>query len=213
MPTQLSVFNGALRLLGEERMTDVSANTKPGRELRSAWGDVTQRTFEEYNWNFASERTSLQRLSETPAHSYDYYYAKPDDWLRTIAIRSTADDFGDTILYYVDEGGTDANPKGRIATSESAVYLRYISSGYLTRIGNWPQIFADYVAGLLAQEICPGITGNSTKMESIAAMVRRRKHDAINWDSVQNPPRMTRVGRLVRSRYGSSRSTQGGAQD
>lgn len=213
MATQLSVYNGALRLLGEARVDDVEATDKPALALSDAWSDVLQRAFEEYNWNFASERAELERLSEVPTHSYDYYYAKPADWLRTIAIRATADDFGDTILYYADEGGDKDNPRGKIATSETSVFLRYISSVYMTRVGNWPQVFADYVAALLAQETCPEITGNTSKMEYILGIVRRRKHDAINWDSVQNPPRQQRMGRLVRSRYGRSSRTQGGAQD
>lgn len=200
MATKLDVFNGALRLIGEERMTDVDENNKKGRELRSAWDTVVQGVFESYPWNCASERVALQRLSDTPAHTYDYYYAKPSDWLRTINITKTAND-DDKLRNYVDEAGGEDNPKGRIATSETSVYLRYISEDYLTRVGNWPQLLADYVATVLAYETCQVITGNATKLDAVDREKRKRKHEATNWDTMQNPPKRIEMGRLVRSRF------------
>lgn len=192
MATKLSVFNGALRLMGEERMVDVDENNKKGRELRSAWDDVVKGVFESYPWNCASERVALERLTETPAHTYDYYYAKPSDWLRTINITRTAND-DDKLRDYADEAGG-------IATSETAVYLRYVSSEYLTAVGDWPQILADYVASVLAYETCQAITGNNSKMTAIDGEKRKRKHEATNWDTLQNPPKRIQPGRMVRAR-------------
>lgn len=213
MSTQLSVFNGALRLLGEASIDDVDDTNKPAPALRDAWEDVVRYALEVHNWNFASKRAELQRITATPAHSYDYYYAKPSDWQRTISIRDIADDHGETIIYSVDEGGGDEYPKGLIATSVSSIFMRYISSDYMTKVGNWPETFARFVSSLLAEETCSEITGNNSKMDYIEGKIRRRKHDAINWDAAMNQPRFTRPGRLVLSRYGASTRTQGGAQD
>lgn len=199
MATKLSVFNGALRLMGEERMVDVDANDKKGRELRSAWDDVVKGVFESYPWNCASERVALERLTETPAHTFDYYYAKPSDWLRTVNITRTAND-DDKLRDYADEAGGTDNPKGRIATSSSAVYLRYMSEDYLTRIGNWPQTLADYVSAVLAFETCQVINGNNSKLAGIDGEKRKRKHEATNWDTLQNPPKRIQSGRLVMAR-------------
>ena len=199
MPTKLSVFNGALRLLGETRMIDADEDNKKGRELRQAWDDVVRGIFESYPWNCASERVALERLSDTPAHTYDYYYAKPDDWLRTIALTRSSNE-QDKLRLYVDEAGGEAQPKGRLATSESTVFMRYISEDYLARIGNWPQNLADYVSAKLAYEACQAITGNNSKMDMLYREMSKRRHEATNWDTLQNPPQQLQTGRLVSAR-------------
>ena len=201
MPTKLSVYNGALRLLGKTRLDDTDEDDKAAVALSDAWDDVVRGCFEEYPWNFAAERAQLELLETTPVHTFTSHYAKPADWLATINITVSAND-DDKLIAYSDEAGGATQPKGVIATSSTSVYLRYISDLYITRIGNWSQKFADYVAAKLAQECCQEITGNTSKMEDIDREKRKRKHEATNWDSRQNPMRVMPPGRLVRARLG-----------
>jgi hypothetical protein len=203
MATQLSVANGALRLLGVQRIDSLSDTTKKAaRVLNDAWSDAVRVCFESYNWNFASERASLSRSEDTPAYGWDYYYVKPSDWMRTINI-TKSDDEEDKLRDFVDEGGGTTATKGLIATNAAAVYLRYVSSNYMTRYGNWPQNFADYVSAKLAEMTCQELTGNDSKMQRINLALRISKHDAINIDTTNQATKRLATGRLVLSRYGS----------
>ena len=202
MATQLSVANGALRHLGPQRIDNLSDTTKKAaRALNDAWTDAVKFCFEDYNWNFASERASLALHETTPAFGYDYYYVMPPDWMKTINHTRSEDEDDKLDLYTYEAGGTTAT-KGLIATDASAVYLRYVSSNYMTRYGNWPQNFADYVSAKLAELTCEVITGNDSRLAIVRQALKEAKDKAKTFDTTNQSPKRFRTGRLVRSRFG-----------
>jgi hypothetical protein len=201
MPTKLSIFNEALRILGQPRLTTPEAETEPARQLRDAYEGAVMACYEAGNFNHTIRRAVLARLGTTPAWGYQYYYQLPTDFKKVAEITSSGLPDDPLVDYEIEEGG--------LATDADAVYLKYVSSELLVLTpGVWSQSFADFVSGTLAARTAPKIA--SSNIELAVEWEKRHRLKALAIDAVQNPPRRRIPGRWAASARGARRNQEQG---
>lgn len=81
MASGVEICNAALSLLGRKEITSLEDTTPEARACRLHWPILRDRILRDHPWNCAVERISLNRLSETPAYEYEYYYQLPANTL------------------------------------------------------------------------------------------------------------------------------------
>lgn len=192
MPTQLTVFNDALGLLGQGPKDSVDAGGDDLRTLLRHWDTVVERCHEATAWDFAKVWRALSRQADTPTFGYSYFYSIPNDCLRVLKLSETGEE-GDELLAY------ETGP-GRIATDAETVYCLYVSNTSKDSVGRWSQSFAYYVACELAYISCGKI--NQSAEDKIIKERRKAKSDAIGLDATQGPPQRRRHGSWSRAARG-----------
>src|SRR3990167_1754361 len=106
--SKISLYNGALRLLGQTNLEDTDEAREPRYALDDAYdkGAVKQ-CLEQGVWNFALRSVEIDYdASITPTFGLTRAFAKPSDWVRT-AIVSSDEYFRNPLAdtEYRDEGG------------------------------------------------------------------------------------------------------------
>ena len=81
MTSKLTLFNGALRLLGERRLASLTEDRPARRYLDDAWDDgLVDDALEQGFWNFATRTVQMTAsTSVEPEFGYRYAFQKPDD--------------------------------------------------------------------------------------------------------------------------------------
>jgi len=184
MPTQLTVFNAALGLLGQPMVETVDDTGEDALVLRGHWEPVALRCHEATAWDHAKLRDELARLEATPTHGYDYYYALPSDLLRLLWISETGA-VGDELLGYSVE-------VGKVATSAETVFISYVSETSVSSVGRWSETFAHWVATELAFMAAPKLAPG--RLDEIKVERKKAKSEAIGLDATQGPPQRRRHG-------------------
>jgi hypothetical protein len=165
----------------------------------------------EADWNFLVETIKADAdTGVTPEFGYKKVFAKPSDWLRTIAV-STDEYFTYPLLQYVDDQtfwSSDFTP----------IYVRYVSNdtGLGLDLTRWTPLFSRYVELELAARTAYKITNSSSREEVVEkkrdmARKRAKNEDAMNEANPKFAPpgswsqsRGGRVGRYDRSPTGGS---------
>lgn len=206
--TKLGLYNGALRLCKERKLSSLTEDRKPRHLLDDAWGDgattgAVRWCLEFGQWTFA---TRTQELTYSPSVEPDFGYRRafnqPEDMVRPTAICS--DEFlQQPLLRYADE-------RQFWYCDLDVIYISYVSSdaGYGGDLSLWPETFAKLVEAKLAEEICGDLTGaDSDKVEK---SLKEAKTDAKSGDAMRKPTRFAPEGAWNRSRrYGSQRFDRG----
>lgn len=200
MPTKLSVFNGALAMLGQPLMSSDLDAGEDGDALRGLWEQVVELCHEKTAWDFAKLRHQCARLSETPISGYAFYYALPNDLIRLLTVSESGAP-NDEITAWEQE-------PGKIATDAARLYITYVSDQSLTQIGRWSTSFARYVSTELAILAAPKL--NSSAVEDISKERRKALSDAIGLDAAQGPPRLRRPGSWASAARGNYRGRKTG---
>lgn len=193
--TKLALFNGALRLLGEQSLASLSENGVARRSLDEVYDDGLVYCLGEGQFNFAIRTIEIyENADATPAFGYQFAFDKSDDWVRTVAV-SASETFAEPYLAYTDETDfwyADIEP----------LYIRYVSKDAELGLdlSRWPMTFARAVEAWLALEICERLTSSGTKRAELERIWRKRivdarSKDALNEASVFPPP-----GTWVKSR-------------
>jgi len=176
MATKLGVYNDALELIGERALSSVSENREPRRVLDGRYDSALNYCLEAGFWNFAMR--SVEFTADTvvePPFGFTYAFEKPPDWIRTAAL-SDSETFMTPLRHYVD-GAT-----------------------YGLDLTRWPETFTRYVVTHLAAEICERLTQNSSKLEELRRLEKRRLADAKAKDAVNDPVGRVPTGSWVLSR-------------
>lgn len=194
MPSQLNVYNDALRLVGERQLVSLTENREPRRLLDAAWIGAQKYCLEQGQWNFAirSQRLSYSPSVEPP-FGFRYAFNKPDDYVRTVAFCSD-EFFNSPILNYTDEAGF-------WFCDEQDIYLRYVSNDQSFGLDTslWPETFGKFLAAYLAVEIAPRLK-NANDLDVLQRQYRMCKADALAKDAMQEPTKQVPAGEWVRSR-------------
>ncbi len=205
MPTQLSIFNDALQIIGRQQLESPTEDKQAGRSLRDHWITVPKYCLEQADWHFARQRTQLSQTT-TPTFGWDYAYQLPDanDCVRIVRLFDHAPSEDSVPLEaFVEENG-------QILTNADELYLIYISwTKVQDKIGAWPEYFAGYVAGELAMRSAPQL--NSERLKHAIEQQSRRRKTAMAGDAASAPPKRHTPGRWSRaSSTGRHRTGQSG---
>lgn len=196
--TKLSLWNAALRLLGERALTSVTEEGESRRALDAVYDDGLLYCLAQGYWNFAIRTIEIYADTDLePAFGLQYAFGKPNDWVRTFTV-SASETFFEPYLRYTDETDfwySDIEP----------LYIRYVSkdSEVGLDLSRWPATFAKAVEAYLALEIAPLLTGTRTTRAEVEAIWHRRIVDARSKDAMNEPPGFPPPGTWVKSRRSS----------
>jgi hypothetical protein len=204
MASKLSIYNGALRKLGEASLSALTDEGPARRALDDAYDEIVAECLEAGLWNFAMRFAEFTATSSSGSNfGYAYIFDKPDDWVRTASI--TYDEYGRVpVLDYDDRGSW------WLCDAET-IYVKYVSNdvSWGMDLGKWPPHYSSYVQYALAMEVCERITSSSSKKEElrrdlVKARLEASNRDAMNEATTKFPP----PGRWTGSRF-SGRGREG----
>lgn len=205
MPSKLSLYNGALREVGERKLASLSENREPRRVLDSIWDDDALLTcLAAGQWNFATNSIELTYSpSITPAFGYTYAFDKPENWVRTTGVYSD-ESMQVPLLHYKDEGEY-------WYADLDVIYVSYVDSG--TTFGGdyakWPANFTRYVETWLAARICMSLTQNQSKRDNLERDAEVWLVKAKSTDAMEDPTKFLPEGSWSRARRGRGNSERG----
>lgn len=205
MPSKLSVYNGALRELGERKLSSLSENREPRRVLDSAWDDDAIKTCLAAGlWNFATNSIQIDYSpSIEPDFGFQRAFTKPTNWVRTVAV--CEDEFFNVpLLQYDDEGAY-------WYSDLDTLYIKYIDSG--TSFGldysKWPPNFTRYVEFFLAARVCNSLTQSQSQKDTLERDAEIWLVKAKSTDAMDEPTKFLPQGSWVRARRGNGGRERG----
>jgi hypothetical protein len=198
MASKLSVYQSALLVLGERKLSSLTEERAPRRRLDSVWDDGGVKSCLQAGfWNFAMRAVELSYSpSITPAFGLRYAFDKPTDWVRTWMV-SCDDRFTEELHGYEDEGAYwYADP--------DTIWVRYVSSdtSWGMDLSLWPENFTRYVEHYFAWRICKGTTGSNTDKETLGAEMLRLLKIARATDAMDETTRFAPEGSWSKARRG-----------
>lgn len=188
MTSKLALYNGALREVGERKLSGLTENREPRRLLDSVWdNDAVKTCLAAGLWNFATNTIELTYSpSVEPSFGYRRAFNKPENWVRTVAM--CEDEYQKVpLLHYKDEGAY-------WYSDLDTIYVSYVDSG--TTFGldysKWPANFTRYVESWLAARICMPLTQNQSKRDGLERdaevwLTKAKSTDAMD-DATAFPP-------------------------
>lgn len=198
MSSKLSLYNDALRAIGDLRLGSLTDDVEARYVLDDAWDDCVAFVFTEGLWNFATKTEVITAdTGQTSIPGFSFVFDKPVNWLRTITLSQTSL-FTDEAVYR-DEGN-------KFYSNWDTLYIRYISNEKAVdgQIENWPLTFAKVVAACLAKECAERLSGSGAKGEALAAGYEAALASAKNKDALDQSKMILRPGNWVRAMRGSS---------
>ncbi len=209
MASKLSLYNGALRVLGERKLGSLTEDRAPRRRLDSVWDEGgVKYCLEQGLWNFAMNTISLTyspSITVPDGFPYTFAFDKPEDWCRTALVSddgcfiNKGFDFADEAAYWF------ANP--------DTIWVKYVSddANFGGDLSLWPQKFLAYVQQYFAWKICKSTTNSNTDKEQIAKDMKKALTDARATDAMNESPKRLPPGTWSQSRRGARRSNDGGS--
>ena len=187
--SETSICNSALAKLGEgddgriSSLTDGSKNANFCAEQYAKLRDDLLRT---HHWNFSVTRVELAQSSITPAFEYDYQYALPSDWIRTISV--SANDAGTGHIPYKQEGQF-------ILASTEQIFLRYVAQ--ITDAAIMTADFREALATKIAHEGAIPIAQSNTLKQDMKDDLKRILRRARSTDAIEDFPEARPQGSWV----------------
>lgn len=199
MTDKLSIYNGALSILGERKLATVTEKRPPRYDLDDIWdNDFIRRCLQMGQWNFAARSVELQYSpSVTPSFGYQFAFDKPPgDFVRTMMV--CHDEYFDApITRYSDEGAW-------IFCDLETIYYKYVSDDY--QFGGdfslWPPNFTEMCEHYMAYKVAPRIAGLDMRERTMEAKFERALLKAKNTDAMESPAKFAPKGGWANSRQG-----------
>lgn len=195
MASDVEIVNVALRALGANRITSLSDGTKNANVADDIYTFVRDQVLRSATWGFATSRQQLSRLSDAPAFGFDYQYALPSDWLRTVSVHDSDDGMG-TVVYKEE---TYESQRVLLANSD-AIYLRYIAR--ITDPALFTSDFTIAFAIELAKRMAVSIPNSNTIKADLENEVKAIILGAKSTDSAGSTPESRPPGSWVTARFG-----------
>lgn len=202
---KLDLFNAALDELGYEPLVDTGEAVEKGRVLNRQYQRVVNDCIAAGSWNFATETVQLDAdTGVTPEFGFPEVFAKPSDWVRTVAI-SEDENFSMPLLRYYDDAtywSADATP----------IYVRYVSddTGMGWDLQRWTAAFTRYVEFEMAVRAAPRLLLDKSALADLEKRRDKARKTALNQDSMNEPnPKFPPPGRWTLARGGGTGNDRG----
>ena len=194
--SQLSIYNGALLVVGERFISALTDETEPRRLLDNIWSNGGVRyCLEQGQWTHAMRTVQIDYdPSVTPSYGYARAFAKPTDWVNTSAVCSD-EFFRVPLTRYVDEAGY-------WYSDLDTIYVRYVSNdvAYGMNLGGWPESFREYVEYYFASKILLKLSNSEQKVAALEKMVEQKLKLAKNKSAMAEPTMFPARGQWSNSR-------------
>jgi hypothetical protein len=199
MTDQLSIYNGALTVVGERKLANLTENREPRFKLDDVWNnDIIERVLHMGLWNFAGRSVELTASpSVTPSFGHQFAFDKPEnDFIRTMQV--CYDQYFDLpITRYTDEGQW-------IFCDTEIIYFQYVSSDleFGADFSLWPPNFTEMVEHYMAYKAGPKMIGIDISERTLESKWERTLLKAKSADAMESPARFPPQGGWARSRQG-----------
>lgn len=184
--SDVAICNLALTKLGDLRITALSDNTKPARELNAVYGMLRDKLQRTYNWRFCVKRAQLAADVAAPLFDFISQYTAPADLLRILQVGTyfPSPDLSDLI----GSGGQEwVLEGGKILTRDSGqLNIRYLAR--ITETTRFDPSFDDAFSALLAYNVCEALTQSDAKKNAALRDYRMAVMDAVKSNAIENPP-------------------------
>lgn len=179
MASEVSICNAALQLVKHgKQITSLTQGTKEASACELIYAELRDLVLESHQWNFATKRLQLPRLTTAPVFEWDYAYGLPADFLRSVSVHRDSD--GRTGIVYKIEGAT-------IVTDCQAIYLRYIAR--VTDPNLMTPSFRLALAKLIASRLAVALDQSASRSERLyGEYVDQDLPAAKSADAVQDYP-------------------------
>ena len=199
MTDKLSIYNGALVILGERPLATETENRPPRYMLDEIWdNDMIDRCLQMGQWNFAARSVQLDASSTvTPTFGYQFAFEKPaTDFKRTMMV-CYDEYFVRPITRYSDEGQY-------LYCDTEIIYVKYVSNDiqYGGDFSLWPPNFTEFVEYYLAFKVAPRVAGMDMQERTMEAKFERALLKAKSTDAMESPAKFAPTGGWTRSRQG-----------
>lgn len=198
MATKLGLLNGALIDLGARTLLDTGEGVEAARVLLTVYDRVIADCLSRGSWNFATETVKAAAdTGVTPEFGYSEVFAKPSDWVRTVAV-SEDEYFTFPLLSYYDDvnyWSADSTP----------IYIRYVSNdtGMGLELTRWTDAFTRFVELELASRTCYRLTQDKSLTKAIMDERDKARRFALNRDAMdESQPKFPPPGSWTQSRSG-----------
>lgn len=195
MTTQLTLYNGALRELGERKLASLTEDRKPRRLLDDVWDGALKANLEEADWKFAMRTSQLTyEPSFTPAFGYTRQFSKPDDFVR-LSRMCVDERFQVPLTSYSEEAGfwfADLDD----------IYVSYVSNGasYGSDYSLWPESFVKMFELYLASSIVLSLEQSVSTEEALQKKYNKAKTEAKSKDAMAGPTQFMPAGTWTQAR-------------
>lgn len=210
MTDKLSLYNGALNVLGERKLASLTENREPRYKLDDIWdNDLVDRVLQMGQWYFAQRTVQLDaNPSITPSFGFQYGFDVPVDWKRTMGV-CYDEYFQIPVTRYSREGAwwfCDAE----------ILYIKYVSNDiqYGGDFSLWPPNYTEMVEHYLAMKVAPRLTGIDIADSTLLQKYKLWLAEAKATDAMEEPAKFAPQGSWERSRRGfrSSQNDRGSRQ-
>ena len=174
-PSETSIANAALVLLGERRISSIDENTKPAKTLKERYAEVRDDTLRAHPWNFATKRIGLAADAVAPVWGFDSAFTLPVDCLRLLEVENRQD-----IAYQVE---------GRKILTDHGAPLNIVYTRQVTVVIEMDVMFRQALAAALAADVAEAFTGSSTKVDQLLSIMTEKIRLARVPDGQEHPPR------------------------
>lgn len=198
MTDKLSIYNGALNVIGERRLANLSENRETRFKLDDIFdNDFLNRVLQMGQWNFAARSAKIPASTTiTPTFGYEFAFPKPDDFVRTMRI--TFDDFfKQPITRYNDESQF-------WFMNEDIIFVQYVSNDiqFGGDFSLWPFNFTEMAEHYLAYKVAPRLTGLDLSDTALLGKWKLALREAKAVDGMEAPARFAPQGAWASSRQG-----------
>lgn len=198
--TKLQLYKGALVELGERTISSLTEDRKSRRTLDVVWDNgFVDEVLQKGQWNFAARSALIDYdTSVDPPFGYSRAFAKPDDWIRTLAL-SAEEYFIDPLRNYEDEAGY-------WYAEEDELYVKWVSNdaNYGGDLSSWPVNFSRFVEVYLASRVSTALSQNKGLTRDLIGFSDRLLIRAKSTDAMDEAAKTMPRGTWSRSRHGNS---------
>lgn len=195
MASEASIVNIALRAIGGSPITALDDGSTNANYAVDIFDDLRDELLAAGEWKFASRRVQLSRLAATPAYQFDYAFALPADWLRTIEVHDNSAGYG--TLEYREE---DQAGQGVILASREQLWVRYVYR--CTDVNRWSAGFRRAMSMALARDLALPVADSNRMHEVFVMKAERALGRAKSRDSMGSSPQRRPQGSWVTARGG-----------
>jgi len=196
-PVWLRIYNDALMILGQLKITNVNDDSHRRSILdTSVDSELVSTILEDIGWHWAITSRRLNNdPSLEPEWGYRYAFRLPDNLHRFDGV--WYDEYMKVpVREYMDEDGI-------LFCSDQEIFIQYVDSRFITDPESWTASFRRFVASKMAYDVCNDVSLNLSNIQKqhVMSVYDKREREIKAIDAQQSPPLILTQGNCLRSRY------------
>lgn len=188
MASDVDIANGALTLLGQNRIISLDDEVKQAREVKAIYVINRNALLAGYSWSFSLFRAQLPALVETdPLAQYSGIFQLPTDCLRVVQVGRYFP--GIDLTDYRGAPTDDYIIEGRKIYTNLGAPLNFRGVDTIEDPAQFSANFAKSLAAYLAFDLAEPLTGSDTKRNTAGSTMAREIGLAIRANAIELPPK------------------------